>query len=151
MAHHTNTKSYCLQLHCRPLIIFILSEFFWRMLPLQPNSRSRDWPHLPFTALKLYPLLYNSIITEDQKKLNIGREEFKTANLIFLIVQRKGTKQDKHLKQSFLRCLGGSVVEHLPSAQDVILESGIESHLGLQGACFSFCLCLCLSLCVSHK
>ena len=49
--------------------------------------------------------------------------------------------------------LGGSVVEHLLSAQGRIPGSWEESHtLGsLEGACFSICLCLCLSLCVSHE
>ena len=49
-------------------------------------------------------------------------------------------------------CLGGSVVERLPLAQGVILESpGSSPTLGsLHGACFSLCLCLCLSLSLSH-
>ena len=41
---------------------------------------------------------------------------------------------------------GGSAVEHLPSAQDVIPRS---QDRVLQGACFSLCLCLSLSLCLS--
>ena len=47
--------------------------------------------------------------------------------------------------------LGGSVVEHLPSAQvgsghaPRVLGSGPTSG-SPQGACFSLCLCLCLSL-----
>ena len=46
--------------------------------------------------------------------------------------------------------VGGSAVEHLPSAQGVIPGSKIESHMGsLQEVCFSLCLCLCLSLCLS--
>uniref|UniRef100_A0A8C0KJQ0 Maestro heat like repeat family member 8 n=1 Tax=Canis lupus dingo TaxID=286419 RepID=A0A8C0KJQ0_CANLU len=50
--------------------------------------------------------------------------------------------------------LGGSVVEHLPSAQDVILESWDPvPHRApcMDGACFSLCLCLCASLGVSHE
>ena len=46
--------------------------------------------------------------------------------------------------------LGGSVVEHLPSAQVMILGSSPASG-SLQGTCFSLCLCLCLSLYVSHE
>ena len=44
--------------------------------------------------------------------------------------------------------LGGAAVWRLPLAQGAILETRIESHVGLpvHGACFSFCLCLCLSL-----
>ena len=30
-----------------------------------------------------------------------------------------------------LGCLGGSAVEHLPSAQGMILDPGIESHIEL--------------------
>ena len=47
--------------------------------------------------------------------------------------------------------LGGAVVWRLPLAQGVILETWIESHIGLpvHGACFSLCLCLCLSLSLS--
>ena len=49
--------------------------------------------------------------------------------------------------------LGGSAVEHPPSAQGVTLGSQDRvPHPGsLQGACFSLCLCLCLSLCVPHE
>ena len=45
-------------------------------------------------------------------------------------------------------CLGGSAVEHLPSAQGVILESQDRvphQALCVCGACFSLYLCLCLS------
>ena len=50
-------------------------------------------------------------------------------------------------------CLGGSVVEHLLSAQGRIPGSWEESHtLGsLEGACFSLCLHPCLSLYVSRE
>ena len=63
--------------------------------------------------------------------------------------------------------LGGSVVEHLPLAQVVILgvlgsslalgslqgerEPAGSLLLPLQGACFSLCLCFCLSVCVFHE
>ena len=42
-------------------------------------------------------------------------------------------------------CRGSSAVQHLPSAQGVILvwESSPTSG-SLQRACFSLCLCLCL-------
>ena len=41
---------------------------------------------------------------------------------------------------------GWFTVEHLPSAQVVILGSWDQSRIRfLQGACFSLCLCLCLS------
>ena len=49
--------------------------------------------------------------------------------------------------------LGGSAVEHLPSAQGRDPgDLGSSPTLGsLHGACFSLCLCLCLSLRVSHE
>ena len=48
--------------------------------------------------------------------------------------------------------LGGSVVEHLPSAQGVILGAGSSPiSSSLQGASFSLCLCPSLSLWVSHE
>ena len=52
-----------------------------------------------------------------------------------------------HRKSSRLGCLGGSAVEHLPSAQIVIPGSGVEYHIGLLvGSLLLLCLCLCLSL-----
>ena len=51
-----------------------------------------------------------------------------------------------------LGCLGGSVVERLPSAQVIILGSrDWVPHQAPQGACFSFWPCLCISLCVSYE
>ena len=48
--------------------------------------------------------------------------------------------------------LAGSAVEHLPSAQDMILGSEIEFCIRLlAGSCFSLCLCLCLSLSLVNK
>ena len=49
--------------------------------------------------------------------------------------------------------LGGSAVEHLPSAQGVILESGIKSHIGLPAWSLLFPLpvSLPLTLCVSRE
>ena len=49
-----------------------------------------------------------------------------------------------------LRHLGGSVVEHLPSAQgrDPGVLGWSPTSESPQGACFSLCLCLCLSLCL---
>ena len=48
--------------------------------------------------------------------------------------------------------LGGSVVEHLPLAQGMILES--RDQVPRQAPCMepaSPAVCLCLSLCVSHE
>ena len=57
------------------------------------------------------------------------------------------------LKQMVLGCLGGSEVEHLPSAQGVIPGSGIESHFGLLAGSLlllrSMSLPLSLSVCLS--
>ena len=49
--------------------------------------------------------------------------------------------------------LGGSAVEHLPSAQVVIPGSRIESHIGLLEGSLLLPLpvSLLLSLCVSHE
>lgn len=42
---------------------------------------------------------------------------------------------------------GGSVVDCLPSAQDMIPVRGLNhTSDSLRGACFSLCLCLCLSM-----
>ena len=50
------------------------------------------------------------------------------------------------------RCLGGSAVKCLPSAQGVIPDPGSSpASDSLHGAYFSLCLCLCLSLCVFHE
>ena len=50
-------------------------------------------------------------------------------------------------------CLGGSAVEHLPSAQGMIPGSGIESRIGLPARSLLLPLpgSLPLSLCVSHE
>ena len=54
------------------------------------------------------------------------------------------------IEDKLMGCLGGSVVEHLPLAQGMILESWDRvPHCTLHGACFSLCLCLCLSLSLS--
>ena len=49
--------------------------------------------------------------------------------------------------------LGGSAVEGLPSAQGVILGSGIESRIGLlaESLLLSLPVSLTPSLCVSHE
>ena len=58
-------------------------------------------------------------------------------------------KVHKYLGCYVLGCLRGSAVGRLPSAQVMILGSGIESHIRLlRRACFSLCLCLCLCVCV---
>ena len=41
------------------------------------------------------------------------------------------SKSPSHFKAGKLGCLGGSVIENLPSAQGVILGAGIESHIRL--------------------
>ena len=50
--------------------------------------------------------------------------------------------------------LGGSVVERLPLAQDMILGSGIESHIRLRAWSLLLPLpasvCVCVCVCVSH-
>ena len=48
-------------------------------------------------------------------------------------------------------CLGGSVVEHLPSAQDMILGLGIESHIRLptRSLLLPLSMSLPLSFCLS--
>ena len=55
------------------------------------------------------------------------------------------------LKCTKLGRLGGSAVEYLPLAQDVIPESQdrVSHRNSLHGALFSLCLCLCLSLSLS--
>ena len=61
-----------------------------------------------------------------------------------------GGSANRTLKDLSQGRLGGSVVEHLPSAQVVI--PGLIPALGSPWeACFSLCLCLCLSFCVSHE
>ena len=50
---------------------------------------------------------------------------------------------------SFQGHLGGSEVEHQPSAQGVILESGIGSHIGLPARSLFLALPVSLPLCVS--
>ena len=52
-------------------------------------------------------------------------------------------------KVTVLGKLGGSVVEHLPSAQVVIPDSGIEWRLRLRGWGWGAAFSLCLS--VSHE
>ena len=47
--------------------------------------------------------------------------------------------------------LGGSVVEHLPSAQVVIVRSGIKSHTGLPMGSLLLPLLMCLPPSVSHE
>ena len=49
--------------------------------------------------------------------------------------------------------LSGSMVEHLPLAQVMILGSWdrVPTLGSPQGACFSLCLCLCLTPCVFHE
>ena len=59
-----------------------------------------------------------------------------------------------HLKTFFLGRLGGSVVEHLPSAHGMTLESlDRVSHwaLPVEPASPSACVSASLSLCVSHE
>ena len=45
--------------------------------------------------------------------------------------------------------LGGSVVEHLPSAQGMIPVSQIESHIGLPAWSLLLPLPVCVSACLS--
>ena len=47
------------------------------------------------------------------------------------MLQSKDIGYQSGLKKQDPGCLGGSGVEPLPAAQGVILESGIESHIGL--------------------
>ena len=53
------------------------------------------------------------------------------------------------LRNPFFPLLGSSVVEHLPSAQGVILETRIESHIGLPAWSLLLPLPVSLSLSVS--
>ena len=47
---------------------------------------------------------------------------------------------------------GGTVVEHLPSAQAMVPGSWDQSCIGLPtGSLLPPCICLCLCVCVSHK
>ena len=55
------------------------------------------------------------------------------------------------LKSVLMGRLGSSVVEHLPSAQVVILGSGIESHIGLPTGSPLLPLPVSLPLSVSHE
>ena len=64
--------------------------------------------------------------------------------------QQKGKTTLKNVDRGSLR---GSVVSHLPSAQGVILESWIKSHIGLPmwSLLLPLPVYVPLSLCVSHE
>ena len=64
-----------------------------------------------------------------------------------------GPKREQQLiKRKEVGLLGGSAVERLPSARDMILGSGMECPIRLPPGNLLFpCLCLHLSLCVSHE
>ena len=55
------------------------------------------------------------------------------------------------LKKQDLGCLGGSGVEPLPLTQAMILESGIQSHIGLLVGSIPFSLPNFLPLSLSHS
>ena len=56
---------------------------------------------------------------------------------------------DKYKNRDILGRLGGSAVECLPSAQDVILGPGIQSPTGLPAGSLLLPLSVSLPLCVS--
>ena len=93
----------------------------------------------------------NLLFFQGRKCCGINRGRGVEETLILLRNQRYATWLDlwegemKHRGQKGLEGhLGGSVVEHLPLAQIVIL--GSWDRVLQAGACFSLCLCLCLSL-----
>ena len=68
---------------------------------------------------------------------------------------KKISDTTKDLKYALVMgCLGGSVVEHLPLAQDMILESWdrvLHRAPCMEPGSPSACISLPLSLCVSHE
>ena len=66
-----------------------------------------------------------------------------------LCLSLSGQRTAEEIKRKTSGHLGGSVVEHLPSAQGVIPGSEIESHIGLLAGSLLLPLPMSLPLCVS--
>ena len=110
---------------------------------LQPTDMSL--PGCPKSSSKPASPNVNSSTSSDTKSIIICRRGQTRNSGINLGSSPSMTYQINNDNKGHL---GGSMVEHRPSTQVVILGSSPTSG-SPQGVCFSLCLCLCLSLCFS--